>query len=1139
MAKPDVIRNSFLILFIIHGFFTSSQGQVNQIRFEHITIHDGLSLSSVYCIHQDKKGFMWFGTEDGLNKYDGKEFIIYRPVLNDTSSIVSKWIEQIYEDEEGNLWFGSKEGLTRFDPRKERFRQFATTHDNLIGDTITYMAETEDFIWMGAQSGLATFSKMHDSISQSFLTGQSIRSIVHRTNNQAIAIASNGMYLINATKQEMKMLQSGNSIEMASESKGKNSHWISVNEHVYRLYANDSISDCYLCTNHQHGDIGYIEKLLYHNNSVFCSASNGLFQYSIESDQLNRLIYAEDISHSLSVNTAKPLIADDEGAVWYGTFGNGIFQIKPDGTVYHYRHQNGDKTSLSEDAINCIFKDRSGKVWFGTFGAGINIYNPAAHKFRLMTHNPMIPNSLSSDFIWTIWEDRNKKLWIGTNDAGLNYFDPQTNDITVFLPGPSQPGSIGHSSIRKVMEDQKGRIWVGTDGAGLNLYDRQSNTFIHFDHQPNDPGSISSNSVRAIYEDSNGYIWVGTRQGLNKLDVESGVFQRFLFDKDNPQSLSNNFVYSAILEDHEGYLWVGAYGGGLNRLDPNDQTFTSYQYNPNDVNSISNNIIFAIIEKEKGILWVGTNHGLNRFDTKTKKFTRFTEKDGLPNAVIYGIMPDQQGNLWLTTNNGLAKFNMETHHVQNFKASDGLQSNEFNGGAFHSGQSGLMYAGGVYGLNIIDPTRSYSSKNTTEMVITGFELLGKKVQPETKSDIGLSEKVVERNGKYYIPNSIAYTDNIRLSYQQRYFTIGFATLNQTDPTNETNYYRMTGLDDNWRPAGSRTYVTYANMPPGKYCFELKTVNMEGLESLHNDQLKITIPLPYWRQWWFFALELAVTILIVGFIYRYQLNRRTNKILAEQNAIISRANEKLQKSEKDLKALVSTKDKFFSIISHDLKNPFTSLLSISELMAQDYESLDEEDKEMGVKRVNIAAKRIYQLLENLLTWSRAQSGRIKFDPLCFHMNNLIEENVLLHQEQAKKKGVKLQMSELPEARVFGDRDMINTVIRNLISNAIKFTPTNKKVEVSMEDDGSHWSIHVTDEGIGMNEEETSRLFKVGEKFKKEGTEGEKGTGLGLIICKEFVEKNNGQIFIFSSENEGSTFTFTVPKAGDDEFDTDGD
>jgi signal transduction histidine kinase len=340
---------------------------------------------------------------------------------------------------------------------------------------------------------------------------------------------------------------------------------------------------------------------------------------------------------------------------------------------------------------------------------------------------------------------------------------------------------------------------------------------------------------------------------------------------------------------------------------------------------------------------------------------------------------------------------------------------------------------------------------------------------------------------------------------------------------------MENLETDWNNAGSRNYVSYANMKAGSYLLKVVAENADGFRSDPPMQLSIIITPPFWLSWWFILLEILLSTAIAVMIYVYLLKSRTNRLLKYQNQQISQANEALRKSEKNLMELNATKDKFFSIISHDLKNPFASLLSISELMVDSFDETEKEDHKAGFRKINQSVKHLLDLLENLLTWSRSQRGRIKYDPVRFNLTTLIQENINLHKLLAEKKGIMLLSPKQDEVFAYGDRDMINSVIRNLVTNALKFTDKDKKVEIKVETGERKIEVSIMDEGIGITEEVMGKLFRIDEKFKSTGTAGEKGTGLGLIICREFVEKNGGEITVESKPGEGTTFSFTVPVA----------
>jgi len=724
-------------------------------------------------------------------------------------------------------------------------------------------------------------------------------------------------------------------------------------------------------------------------------------------------------------------------------------------------------------------------------------------------------------------------LWMGTNAHGISCYDQRRGIYTHYDHNPFDPSSLAHSSIRKIYQDSRGRIWIGTDGGGLDLFIPAERSFIHFRHDPNDPASISHNSVRTVYEDRHGKIWVGTRDGLNLLKEDDMSFRRYLMGADQQDGPPSNFIYSSIHQDQNDNLWVGTYGGGLCMLNPLDGSFTNHYNDPEDPNTISDNIVFSIYEDPQGRFWIGTNSGLNMFYPATGSFRRFGVNEGLANEVIYGVLPDNNYNIWLSTNLGICSFDLETFEVKNYDMNDGLQSNEFNGGSYHKGPSGKLYFGGVYGLNVFDPESIVPVRNVPEVTLTKLEVLGKEV---LIAGIDLEEsfedqpgRILEFEGNFYTGENVTYMEEIILDYKHRFFSVEFAALNNLQTGDLRYSYMMENLDTDWNKAGSRNYVSYTNMKAGTYLLKIVAENTDGFRSDPPMLLRISITPPIWLSWWFILLEVLVSSAIVVMVYIYLLKSRTNRLLKHQNQQISQANEALRKSEKNLMELNATKDKFFSIISHDLKNPFSSLLSISDLMVDSFDDTERQDHKAGFKKINQSVKHLLDLLENLLTWSRSQRGRIKYDPVRFNLSTLVQENINLHKLLAEKKGIMLISSEQDEVYAYGDRDMINSVIRNLVTNAVKFTEKDKKVEIQLKPRDKEVEVSIVDEGIGIAEEQMEKLFRIDEKFKSTGTAGEKGTGLGLIICREFVEKNGGEISVQSAPGKGSVFSFTIPMA----------
>jgi len=1142
-------KRLFYLLLGILLLNPSLSGQDEYVRFKRITINDGLSLSSVYNIYQDSKGFMWFGTEDGLNKYDGQSITVYGATTDQFNLLANKWVEQVYEDKSGMIWIGSRGGLTKYNPRRGIFTPIQYDPEDslsLSNDTVTVIeADLRNELWVGTFKGLNRVDRFTNEVERITPEEEELAGLTsHITSflqDEAgiLWIASlEGLFsydrksglFFNETAEGL-MQYNTPVYHMAMEGE---TIWVGTDSGLVRLDLTNERQHQFIPLEFSNPGTQISRVLPDNLGQVWVLAGDGLYCYRGAELGLIKILSAGGTTHSLALNPTEPLIEDKDGSLWYGTFGDGAYKIDPLTLTYkRYDHNPADPQSLSENSINCIFQDRAGTTWFGTFGAGISILNPEANRFTLFKHNPFNSNSLVSSFVWTICEAADSTLWFGTNAHGISCYNQHTGAFNHYDHNPFDPSSLSNSSIRKVYQDSRGRIWIGTDGGGLDLFNPGDQSFTHFQHNPDDATSISHNSVRTVYEDRHGKIWVGTRNGLNLLVEDDFSFKRFLMESDEGDSPPHNFIYSAIYQDQEDLLWVGTYGGGLCMMDLEKDTCISYHHDPEDPNTLSDNIVFSVYEDNLGRFWIGTNSGLNMFYPATQSFRRFGVSEGLANEVIYGILPDDNNQIWLSTNMGITRFDLETFQSKNFDMNDGLQSNEFNGGSYHRGYDGRLFFGGVYGLNVIDPTTLKPVKNVTEVTLTKLEVLGKDVRI---AGVDLEEefeespgRIVEFEGEFYSSENVTYMEEIILDYKHRFLSIEFSALNNLQPHKLRYSYIMENLETDWNNAGTRNYVSYANMKAGTYVLKVVAENVDGYKSDPPMQLRIVITPPFWITWWFILLEVLVSTAIAVMIYTYLVKSRTNKLLTYQNQQISQANEALRKSEKNLMELNATKDKFFSIISHDLKNPFSSLLSISELMVDSFDQADREDHKSGFRKINQSVKHLLDLLENLLTWSSSQRGRLKYDPVRFNLSSVVQENINLHKLLAEKKGIMLLSPDDELVYAYGDRDMINSVIRNLITNAVKFTDRDKKVEVKLSPKEKEIEVSIVDEGIGIAEENMAKLFRIDEKFKSTGTAGEKGTGLGLIICREFVEKNGGEIAVRSKPGEGTTFSFTLPMA----------
>jgi ligand-binding sensor domain-containing protein/signal transduction histidine kinase len=799
------------------------QSRALSARFERITVEDGLSQNAVLTILQDRRGFIWLGTEDGLNKYDGYEFEIFKHDAEEPTSISDSLISKLYEDQFGVLWIGTRSGLDRYEPDTRSFSHFQNdpADPNSLSGTwvVSIIEDHEGTLWIGTDDGgLSQFDRetntfirfTHNPFDPMSLSDDSVRVIYEDNNNHLWVGTRNGLNRYNPSEKTF-------------------SHFGNDPSDLFNLSENN-IS----CILEDMGGILWV-----------ATEGSGLYYKRPSADRFSQLRNNPQDPESLSHNRVRSLFEDKDGQLWVGTQ-NGLDLLNPTGMDFiHFRSEPGNPQSLSSNSIWSIYQDRSGVLWFGTYGGGVSKYSQYGNQFAHYQHKSDNPNSLSDNMVWAIAEDQYGALWIGTFNGGLNRLDPARNVFTLFEHDPEDPSSLSSNDVRSIFEDSSGNLWVGTSG-GLDRFDPESGDFIHYRNDPESENSLSENRVLTILEDRMGYLWIGTRTGgLNRLDPTTGDWTRFLHEPEDDGSLSDNRVWS-LYQDHIGAIWVGTLGG-LNMWDENDQRFIRYNNDPDDPLTLSNDSIFSIYEDPVGVLWIGTwGSGLDRLDRETQQFTHYTEKDGLPNNVIYGIETDKDGNLWLSTNLGLSKFNPRSETFKNYDVRDGLQNNEFNVGAHAAGQNGKLYFGGVQGFNEFFPDQVQDNPTIPPVVITSFA----KFNQTVKKDLTDGEEIL-------------------LSYRDNYISFEFAALDYNAPDKNLYTYMLEGFDQDWIQAGTRRYTSYTNLQGGDYVFRVKGSNNDSIWNEQGVSVRIKITPPLWKTGWFIGLVIIVAFatLIAGYRIR--------------------------------------------------------------------------------------------------------------------------------------------------------------------------------------------------------------------------------------------------------------------------------
>ncbi|MGD2086776.1 MAG: two-component regulator propeller domain-containing protein [Candidatus Aminicenantes bacterium] len=1104
-TKSGFLYFLWLKVCIFLSFTSCLNAQGDNIRFKRISKEQGLSQVTVNCILQDSKGFLWFGTQEGLNRYDGYEFKSYKHDPEDSTTISDSYIWCITEDKSGILWIGTNDGgLNSFNRATEKFTSYKHDKNNKNSLSHNYVKsiceDHEEFLWIGTfGGGLNKF----DIETKSF-------TLYQHDPDKTNSLSSNNVNSIIKDRFDTIWIGTDGGLNQYDP---RTDGFIKIEDKPNNLIYNNI--KCIIEDRSGEIWIGTQEGGMYKSDR-----KTGNFEHVPIKNE-----------NGFNHNSISCLFEDSLGKIWIGTEGAGLYILdKETGKLSHATHNPGIPHSLSNDVVNSIYEDKSGIVWVGTYSGGLNKYNPRSNKFALYQQYPGVENSLSSSDIRAVYEDRDGTLWIGTRSGGLNIVTKEPGNIIPFTAKVELP----NEDVRCICEDKSGILWIGTRGSGLYKFDRKNEKFKHYIHKPDDPESLSNNSIRAIYEDKSGDLWIGTEGGgLNKLtDRNEGHFQIYKHDKKKDKSLSNDIVFS-IFEDSDGFLWVGTRVGGLNKFDPKTKKFTNYT---TDNSNLNHNFVLSIYEdQKKKNLWVGTyGGGLNKMNREKGTFTAYRKKDGLPNDVIYGILEDKQGNLWLSTNNGISKFNVETRTFHNYDKDDGLQSNSFNSGSYFKNSQGKMFFGGINGLNSFFPEEINPNHFVPPVVITDFFIFNESVNPQWKSPGSPLEKVIHE------------MKEITLSHEQNSFSFEFAALDYTSPKKNQYQYILKGSKDKeWKPTDPETRrATFINIPPGEYTFMVKGSNSDGKWNDNTTSIDIKILTPWWETLWAYALYFLAFIGLAYLLRTAWYKRFLIQKVEERTKELKNIQSQLVQSEKmaGLGLLVAG-------VAHEINNPSSFVHTSAYNLKKDIEKLktflielagDDADKEIldafdekfnvlfnHLASIKEGTSRISKTVSDLSTFSRLEKEEMK--PIKLLEGLKITLNLVKTQYKDK---VDFVTDFQSDSEIEGIAAELNQVFMNLLVNACHAILEKQKITgeeimgtliIKTMQEKEHAVIRFQDTGVGMSEEVKQKMF---DPFFTTRTVGE-GIGLGLFISYEIIRKHKGRFEVESMEDKGTTVTIYLP------------
>ena len=1114
------------------------------IAFEYFGISDGLSHNSVQCMLQDQQGFIWFGTEDGLNRFDGYEFKIFRP--SDTeNSISGLFIWDIDQDKDGNLWIGTNNGgLSKYDPIFEKFTHFKNTIEDPTSLGSNYvrsvLVDNANNVWVGTYGGGLNLLQEDK---EEFI-------VFKKDENDTKSIASNVVASIYQDSRDRLWVGTEGGLNLYNPL-----------DSSFVLYAHD-LNDPNSITHNQIDAV--IEDT---TGTIWVGTKHGLNQFDESKNHFIRYYADETKENSLSDNLITSLFIDKDGLIWIGTDGGGITIFNPyEKRFKKVMHEPSDPESLSINLVRRVFQDNIGIFWVATNGGGICKYVPVSKKFHHDKYESHDPSGLSHNVVRAFCKDDQQRLWIGTVGGGINIFDPIDKEYKKIIHEADNPITISSNVVISLLQHNKNTYWAGTWEAGVNKITfkpgfragKDPNKYIsdikQIWHDPEDPNTISSDIVQAIFRDNHNFVWFGTGSGIDIYDELNDRFINLGNRKDDSTSLSDNRVQSGVLQDRHGNIWIGTWDG-LNRMnypqylklnktlegfEPAAVSFKRF-YHDTAKNSISDNRVISLWEdkiSEKLTIWAGTyGGGLNKivFDSdgsENYSVFHYTTQNGLPSNVIYGIQGDEHGNLWMSTNNGISMMNIETGTFRNYNESEGVQSRQFYWGSGLKDDTGAIYFGGVNGYNYFHSDSIYNQSVAPKVLITDVKIYNESIPIGTMPD-----------GRAILDKSLSLANELTLTYVDKVVSFEFASLHFVAPKLNQHAYMLEGIDKDWHYINDRRFVTYTNLPHGEYTFKVKGSNNEGVWGNQPATLKVTVKPPFWKTIGFRVLLIVFLILMFVLLYRYRLqsieerNRQLEIVVKRKTSDLQHEIEErkkieinLRESENKLKELNANKDKFFKIIAHDLRNPINVALGFSELLSRNFTAYEEDKKEKFIHSIFQATSNVNNLLENLLQWSLAQSGKISVNMVPVNLSDMLKSVITVLEENLESKEISVEISIDTNLVVFTDKDMIKTVVRNVLTNAIKFTPRTGTISISYSCSKNGFvELCITDSGVGMSDEQVANLFKIEMASTTRGTDGEKGTGLGLLLCKEFVELSKGDIWAESTKGKGSRFFISLPVA----------
>ena len=1139
-----------LLVFICNFLFlaVSIYSQTEQFRFTHLTNDDGLSQNKVNAIVQDAYGFIWIGTYNGLNRYDGYRIDEFLHNKSDTSSLSTNQINALFVDSKKRLWIGTEGGgLNLYNHEKQTFKNYKHNFGNnkslCSNDINTIFEDLNGTLWIGTSLGLNKYIESEDCFDS-----------YQHISNVSTSLSNNLITSIHSI--------SPNYLWIATIGGGLNKFNFDTEEFIHYKKHPKGLNDNNIWSVYESA-----------NGKVWIGTQTGAL--NVFYPELNKWEYYGYESNSLKSdgeNHVRSIVEGINGDIWIGSDKGGVYQLNH-GTnrfLREYRNDKYDNNSLAANSISTIYKAKDDMLWIGFDNGGIDRIDLNQKDFKNLMHSPKNDKTLSNNRINCILQDKDGDYWIATED-GLNFCDSVLNNCKHYFKHGNSNKTINDNVQLTVVEANNGEIWIGTYLGGVNIYDKKTGTFKYLVHNENDTNAIISNFVRTIYEDNNNHMWLGTvRGGLSKYDKESELFTNFNLSGKNGETINNLFVMD-IVGDSKSNIYVATYGDGLYTIDNKTKKIQNLKIEETKESISSNHVITLLFDSDSN-LWVGTTYGLNKINTSLNTIETYFKDDGLPDNYINALVEDNNGTLWITTNKGISAFDPKTKSFTNYYKSDGLNSDEFIFNSATVNDQGEILLGGINGITYFNPNEIVNVQKQLNVQFTKLNINNK--------EIFVNEEV---KGKIVLHEPIYTTKTINLSYKVNYFSLQFSCMEYSQ-TNKINFRYWLGSEPNNKLyIRDQNTIAFHNLKPGIHELYVEASANDSFDNQEATKLIIIIDAPYWQQLWFRILATIIGLLISIYfvrIYRIERQKIALKVLVkektsdlqeanvlleenqaelemnqeelmsqrdlanEQNKKIQLQNKELKKHRENLEILIrerteelyqakenaekadELKSSFLANMSHEIRTPMNAILGFLDIL--DDPIYRKEERTEFKKLIQSSGVTLLTLIDDIIDIAKIESGTVDIHKIEFNLDNLFVELRSIYSKKVKDIGSKinLRMDKIQSVNIVSDELRIKQVLINLLDNAVKFTE-NGEVNFGYDIQEDHVQCYVMDTGIGMPKDARDYIF---DRFRKhESINGKlyRGTGLGLAISRNIIELLGGSIWVDSKPNKGSKFYFTLP------------